>query len=87
MRRSLSDLQRLQPGVLVAVAALVLLWTGGSAQPGALWWARGRPHGLHGPLRVATDASYPPFATTTADGTLAGLEVDLAERLGERLGG
>lgn len=86
MRRSPSDLPRLQLGALLAVAALALLWIRGSTQPEALWWARGRPHGLHGPLRVATDASYPPFATTTADGTLAGLEVDLAKRLAERLG-
>ncbi len=37
-------------------------------------------------LRVATDASYPPFSAVGPDGALYGLDVDLARALGERLG-
>jgi polar amino acid transport system substrate-binding protein len=39
-----------------------------------------------GVLRVGMDASFPPFEYVTADGTLAGLDVDLAQELGRRLG-
>ncbi len=37
-------------------------------------------------LRVATDASYPPFSAIGPDGAVFGLDVDLARALGERLG-
>ncbi len=39
-----------------------------------------------GVLRVGMDASFPPFEYVAADGTLAGLDVDLAQELGRRLG-
>ena len=39
-----------------------------------------------GTLRVGMDASFPPFETIAADGTLVGLDVDLARELGRRLG-
>jgi cystine transport system substrate-binding protein len=39
-----------------------------------------------GILRVGMDASFPPFETIAADGTLVGFDVDLAQELGQRLG-
>lgn len=39
----------------------------------------------HGELRVGVDPSYPPFAVANSDG-LYGLEIDLANALGEELG-
>ena len=39
-----------------------------------------------GILRVGMDASFPPFETIAADGTLVGFDVDLARELGRRLG-
>jgi ABC-type amino acid transport substrate-binding protein len=39
-----------------------------------------------GTLRVGMDASFPPFEFISADGTLAGFDVDLAHELGQRLG-
>lgn len=38
-----------------------------------------------GILRVGMDASFPPFEFISADGTLAGFDVDLAQELGRRL--
>jgi ABC-type amino acid transport substrate-binding protein len=46
-------------------------------------WDRVRAAGV---LRVGMDASFPPFETIAADGTLAGFDVDLAQELGQRLG-
>jgi ABC-type amino acid transport substrate-binding protein len=46
-------------------------------------WERIRAGGV---LRVGMDASFPPFESVTADGTLAGFDVDLARELGQRLG-
>jgi polar amino acid transport system substrate-binding protein len=39
-----------------------------------------------GVLRVGMDASFPPFETIAADGTLVGFDVDLAQEFGRRLG-
>jgi polar amino acid transport system substrate-binding protein len=39
-----------------------------------------------GILRVGMDASFPPFEFISADGTLAGFDVDLARELGSALG-
>jgi ABC-type amino acid transport substrate-binding protein len=39
-----------------------------------------------GTLRVGMDASFPPFEAVAADGSLMGLDVDLARELGRRLG-
>lgn len=36
-------------------------------------------------VRLAVDASYPPFAQVNPNGSLAGFEVELAEELGSRL--
>lgn len=38
-----------------------------------------------GVLRVAMDASYPPFAVAAPDGSLHGLDVDLAQLIAQRL--
>ena len=46
-------------------------------------WDRVRETGV---LRVGMDASFPPFETIAADGTLVGFDVDLARELGRRLG-
>ena len=52
------------------------------ARPDATW-DRVRESGI---LRVGMDASFPPFETIAADGTLVGFDVDLARELGRRLG-
>jgi ABC-type amino acid transport substrate-binding protein len=46
-------------------------------------WDRVRAAGV---LRVGMDASFPPFETIAADGTLVGFDVDLARELGQRMG-
>ena len=46
-------------------------------------WDRVRDSGV---LRVGMDASFPPFESIAADGTLVGFDVDLARELGRRLG-
>jgi ABC-type amino acid transport substrate-binding protein len=46
-------------------------------------WERIRAGGV---LRVGMDASFPPFESVAADGTLAGFDIDLARELGRRLG-
>lgn len=38
------------------------------------------------PLRVGLEAAYPPFESVQADGTLVGLDVDLARAIGAHLG-
>ncbi|MEZ5932606.1 MAG: transporter substrate-binding domain-containing protein [Alphaproteobacteria bacterium] len=37
-------------------------------------------------LTIATEGAYPPFNTTTADGELAGFDVDIAKALCEQMG-
>jgi len=46
-------------------------------------WDRVRDTGV---MRVGMDASFPPFETIAADGELVGLDVELAQELGRRLG-
>jgi ABC-type amino acid transport substrate-binding protein len=45
-------------------------------------WDHVRESGI---LRVGMDASFPPFEFISADGTLAGFDVDLVRELGQRL--
>jgi len=52
------------------------------ARPDATW-DHVRETGI---LRVGMDASFPPFETIAADGTLIGFDVELARELGRRLG-
>ncbi len=75
---------RLLLGAIVLLAALGLAWVGRAvlAQDDRAW-TRIQSERV---LRVATDASYPPFSAVGPDGALYGLDVDLARALGERLG-
>lgn len=56
------------------------------------WWLQPQPDDslrqiqARGVLRIATDASYPPFAAVDAEGHLFGLDVALGEELARRLG-
>lgn len=56
----------------LGVAALLLLAFGGIAA-------------AQEPVRIATEGAYPPFNFTQPDGKVAGLEVDLANALCERM--
>lgn len=51
----------------------------------ALRQAQPEPAFPYGEMRVGVDASYPPFATAAAD-VIFGLDIDLAQALGQRLG-
>lgn len=80
-------MSRLPAAVLLASCLALLISGGQSAHVD--WWLRGQPLSLGAPpgaLRVAVDASYPPFAAAEADGTLWGLEVDVARAVATRLG-
>lgn len=72
-------------GVIALVLVIVLpaLWVVSVRREEDTAWARIR---LTGVLRVATDASYPPFSAVDANGDLFGFDIDLAEALGRRLG-
>lgn len=72
-------------GVIALALAMVLLalWVVSARREEDTAWARIR---LTGVLRVATDASYPPFSAVDANGDLFGFDIDLAEALGRRLG-
>ncbi|AWU96810.1 transporter substrate-binding domain-containing protein [Azospirillum ramasamyi] len=58
--------------LVTGVAALFLLASGGIAA-------------AQEPVRIATEGAYPPFNFTQPDGKVAGLEVDLANALCERM--
>ncbi|SMF22512.1 amino acid ABC transporter substrate-binding protein, PAAT family [Azospirillum oryzae] len=58
--------------LIPGVAALLLLASGGIAA-------------AQDPVRIATEGAYPPFNFTQPDGKVAGLEVDLANALCERM--
>jgi histidine transport system substrate-binding protein len=70
---------RLPLGFLFVVLALL----SACARPSDDAWDRMRETGV---LRVGMDASFPPFETIAADGTLVGFDVDLAREVGRRLG-
>jgi ABC-type amino acid transport substrate-binding protein len=67
---------------LVILHCLLLIVLAACARPDDTW-DRVREAGI---LRVGMDASFPPFETIAADGTLVGFDVDLARELGRRLG-
>jgi polar amino acid transport system substrate-binding protein len=74
----------LAAGALVLSAA-ALLWVRAHGVPGASrdeTWTRIQREGV---LRVAMDASYPPF-DIEENGTFRGYDVDLAQEIGRRLG-
>lgn len=74
-------------GLGVGGALLVVLLSLGSVMgclsPDDVTWERVVETGI---LRVGMDASFPPFEAVTADGSLVGLDVDLARELSWRLG-
>ena len=72
----------------VIAAAIALLIIAGLAvrqltQPPDLAWRRIQTQKV---FTVATDASYPPFASLDANGALFGFDVDLADEIGRRWG-
>jgi len=69
-------------GIVALLVAAVIAWRAWRTPEDAAW-ARIQADGR---LVVATDASYPPFSATDANGDLFGLDVDLAEAIGRRWG-
>jgi ABC-type amino acid transport substrate-binding protein len=65
---------------LLLVAILVLRRL---TQPPDLTWQRIQSQKV---FTVATDASYPPFSSVDANGSLFGFDVDLADEIGRRWG-
>jgi len=73
---------------VAALAALALLAIGALAlrrlsQPPDAAWQRIQTQKI---FTVATDASYPPFSSLDANGSLFGFDVDLADEIGRRWG-
>lgn len=68
----------------LALGLVIALWAGGASliSPDRAWERIQRDR----VLRIATDASYPPFSAVGPDGALYGLDVDLAQALASRLG-
>src|SRR5262249_13400387 len=67
---------------LIALAALGLALQR-LTQPPDLAWQRIQQQKV---LTGATDASYPPFSSLDANGSLFGFDVDLADEIGRRWG-
>jgi ABC-type amino acid transport substrate-binding protein len=68
----------------IGLAIVAIVWTSGTALlSGDRAWERIQRDGV---LRVATDASYPPFSAVGPDGALYGLDVDLAQAFASRIG-
>jgi arginine/ornithine transport system substrate-binding protein len=61
--------------LLIAVAALALVFAAGSVQ--AKDWTT---------VRIGVEGAYPPFSSTTPDGKLEGFDIDIANALGEAMG-
>ncbi len=60
---------------LIAVAVVALIVAAGSVQ--AKDWKK---------VRIGVEGAYPPFSYTTADGKLAGFDIDIAEALCKAMG-
>jgi polar amino acid transport system substrate-binding protein len=80
---------------LVATLVIVLAWQGAAtaeAPPELIAEPPARPDGVlaevmeRGRLVVGVKTDYPPWGVRLADGSIAGLEIDLARDLAERLG-
>jgi len=69
-------------GCIAVVGALMVCVLSACSSPADATWERLRETGS---LRVGMDASFPPFESIAADGSLVGLDVDLARELGRRL--
>jgi ABC-type amino acid transport substrate-binding protein len=89
MRRFRFPATRRQQIALVLLGLVVLLAFG---RPALRWVWRlivplpAQPMLPYGVLRVGIDASYPPFGVAAGDGTLSGLDVDLARAVAEAMG-
>lgn len=68
---------------LTLAAALVVFILSACSSPVDPTWERLQSTGI---LRVGMDASFPPFESIAADGSLVGLDVDLAREVSNRLG-
>jgi ABC-type amino acid transport substrate-binding protein len=79
IRTCLNKVDRIGCLALVVIPAVCLA---GCASTDSAW-ERVRGNGV---LRVGMDAGFPPFEFVSADGALAGFDVELAEELGRRLG-
>ncbi|MBM2848121.1 MAG: putative transporter substrate binding protein [Anaerolineales bacterium] len=72
--------------VLAAIAVVVLgfgIWRLGFPRKEDEVWQRIRARGV---FTVATDASYPPFASVDENGDLFGFDIDLGDEIGRRWG-
>lgn len=79
-------LTKIRPWVWVAVGVIALgfaIWQLGFSRREDTAWERIRQRGV---FTVATDASYPPFASVDENGNLLGFDIDLAEAIGRRWG-
>ena len=70
-------------GRLALLAFLMTLGFFGCLSPRDSTWERVQETGV---LRVGMDASFPPFESIAADGSLVGFDVDLAREVSQRLG-
>lgn len=68
---------------LLTMASAIWVWLCPSRQLKDQTWERIQREGV---MRVAMDASYPPFEFIDQEGHLAGYDVDLARELGRRFG-
>lgn len=73
--------RRIVASILIGWLGLRLISAWQAAQPDATW----QSIKLAGVLRVGMDASFPPFADLV-EGKIVGLDVDLANAIGQRLG-
>jgi len=80
--------------IIIPILTIILtawIWTLGLVAFALRWNAFERPGPPvrelfpYGEMRIGVDASYPPFAVATAN-DLYGLDIDLGQMLGERLG-
>lgn len=77
-----SPISNLKPLGLVVCIILLVPGLSACARTDDTW-----DHVLEtGVLRVGMDASFPPFESIAADGTLVGFDVDLAREIGRRVG-
>lgn len=70
-------------GYLALVALLLVTGLGACRSPNDVTWEQVHANGV---LRVGMDASFPPFESIAADGSLIGFDVELARELSRRLG-